>query len=229
MRLLDQLASAVRSGLRVALAPAADPRLTFVNAHQKQLALLSQVAAAVSQVAESKRRMITRAADDRSRLAEMLEEARTELVVGRSEAARIVLTRRQMVVAELSTLELHLGEVEKDEANLRALERRLASQVDAFVARQQAIVARYNAAEAQVQIKEAVTGVSSEFAELSAALVAAEEKAEGMEARVSAIDRLVAEGLLEPSALESSLSGRDDSVDAQLAELKREVAGTGGA
>jgi phage shock protein A len=129
---------------------------------------------------------------------------------------------------ELGALEAQLAEVEKDEANLKMLERRLANQVDEFLARQELIVARYNAAEAQIQIKEAVTGVSNEFAELTAALEQAEEKTEGMEARVSAIDRLVRDGLLTQAPFDPSaagldarlqLAGADDDVEGQLAAL----------
>src|SRR5216684_3928357 len=174
------------AGRRAALAPAADPRTTYVSAHQKQQALLAQVGLAVNQVTASKERLQARAKEDRARLPQMLEEARVELVAGRPDAARLSLRRRQVVALELGALEAQLAEVEKDEANLKMLERRLANQVDEFVARQELIVARYNAAEAQIQIKEAVTGVSKEFAELAAALEQAEEKTEGMEARVSA-------------------------------------------
>jgi phage shock protein A len=136
------------------------------------------------------------------------------------------------VALELGALEAQLAEVEKDEANLKMLERRLANQVDEFAARQELIMARYNAAEAQIQIKEGITGVSNEFAELTAALEQAEEKTEGMEARVSAIDRLVREGLLAQAPLDPSGSGldarlqqagADDDVEGQLAALQRDI------
>ena len=162
----------------------------------------------------------------------MLEEARAELLAGRPDAARLWLRRRQVVALELGALEAQLAEVEKDEANLKILERRLANEVDEFVARQELIVARYNAAEAQIQIKEAVTGVSKEFAELTAALEQAEEKTEGMEARVSAIDRLVREGLLAQAPLDPSAAGidarlqqagADDDVEVQLSALQRDI------
>jgi len=232
VRILGRLASNLRAGLNAALAPAADPRTTYVSAHQKQQALLAQVGLAVNQVTASKERLQARAKEDRARLPQMLEEARAELVAGRSDAARLSLRRRQVVALELGALEAQLAEVEKDEANLKMLERRLANQVDEFVARQELIVARYNAAEAQIQIKEAVTGVSREFAELTAALEQAEEKTEGMEARVSAIDRLVREGLLAQAPLDSSGSGldarlqqagADDDVEGQLAALQRDI------
>jgi len=232
VRILGQIAASLRAGLNAALAPAADPRTTYVSAHQKQQALLAQVGLAVNQVTESKLRLQARAAEDRARLPQMLEEARAELVAGRPDAARLSLRRRQVVSLELGALEAQLAEVEKDEANLKMLQGRLATQVDEFVARQELIVARYNAAEAQIQIKEAVTGVSIEFAELTAALEQAEEKTEGMEARVSAIDRLVRDGLLvqapfDPSAggLDARLeqAGADDDVESQLAALQRDI------
>ena len=196
MRFLGQIATNLKAGLDAALAPAVDPRTTYVNAHQKQEALLAQVRLAMNHVTASKERMQARAVEDRARLPQMLEEARAELVAGHTEAARVRLQRRHVVALELAALEAQVADVERDESNLRMLEGRLANQVEEFVARQQVIVARYNAAEAQIQIKEAVTGVSREFAELTAALTEAEEKTEGMEARVSAIDRLVREGLL---------------------------------
>jgi phage shock protein A len=218
---MGQIAASLRAGLSAALAPAADPRTTYVSAHQKQQALLAQVGLAVNQVTASKERLQARAKGDRARLPQMLGEARAELIAGRPDAARLSLRRRQVVALELGALEAQLAEVEKDEANLKMLERRLANQVDEFVARQELIVARYNAAEAQIQIKEAVTGVSKEFAELTEALEQAEEKTEGMEARVSAIDRLVRDGLLTQAPFDPS--GADDDVEGQLAALQRDI------
>jgi phage shock protein A len=221
---LGQIAATLKSGLDAALAPAADPRATYVSANQKQQALLAQVGLAMSQVTASKVRLQERAREDRAKLPEMMDEARAELLAGRPDAARALLQRRQVLRQELEVLEAQLAEVEKDQANLKALQRRLANQVDEFVARQEMIVARYNAAEAQVQIKEAVSGVSKEFSELTAALEQAEERTEGMEARVSAIDRLVREGMLAqgpPGLSRGAVSGED--VEAQLADLQSEI------
>jgi len=221
--ILGQIAANLKAGVSAALAPAADPRRTYISAERKQQALLAQVRVAMNHLTASKQRMQARAVEDRARLPQMLDEARAELVAGRSDLARVSLRRRHVVALELAALETQLSEVEKDETNLRMLERRLANQVDEFVARQQVIIARYNAAEAQVQIKEAVTGVSREFAELTSALAQAEEKTEGMEARVSAIDRLVREGLLDPGSLESHDSAPIDDIEDQLSALEREL------
>ncbi len=225
MGILGQIAANLKAGVSAALAPADDPRRTYMSAERKQQALLEQVRVAMNHLSASKQRMQARAVEDRAKLPQMLDEARAELVAGRVDVARVSLRRRHVVALELAALETQLGEVEKDEINLRTLERRLANQVDEFVARQQVVIARYNAAEAQVQIKEeeAVTGVSREFAELTSALAQAEERTEGMEARVSAIDRLVREGLLDPGPFSSPESAPIDDVENQLAELEREL------
>src|SRR6266852_1184225 len=92
--ILGQIAASLRAGLSAALAPAVDPRTTYVNAHEKQQALLAQVGRAMDQVTASKHRLQARAADDRARLPKMLEDARDELVAGRSDSARLVLRER---------------------------------------------------------------------------------------------------------------------------------------
>jgi phage shock protein A len=111
---------------------------------------------------------------------------------------------------------------------LSMVEQRLATQIEAFAARQQVIRARYSAAEAQVRINEAVTGVSEDFSDLTAALQRAEEKTQNMQARATAIDKLVQEGDLETVAETSSgdllaLPGGDEEVEHQLAALEADL------
>src|SRR5256885_2606006 len=84
--------------------------------------------------------------------------------------ARLALQRRQVVINELQTLERQLAEVEQGEGALSMIEPRLSGQIEAFAARQEVIKARFSAAEAQVRINEAMTGVSQDFADLTATL-----------------------------------------------------------
>src|SRR5712692_341686 len=92
--ILGQIAASLRAGLSAALAPAVDPRTTYVTAPATQQALVDQVGRAMEQVTASKHRRQARAAEDRARLPKMLEDARAELVAGRPDAARLVLERR---------------------------------------------------------------------------------------------------------------------------------------
>ena len=145
----------------------------------------------------------------------MEEQARTELRAGHEAMARLALQRRQVVANELATLEQQLAAVEKEEAALAVLEQRLTVQIEAFAARQEVIRARYSAAEAQVRINEAMTGVSQDFADLAAALQRAEQTTESMQARATAIDRLVQEGDLESVGFAAG----SDAIDARYQSL----------
>lgn len=235
MGLVDRIRHKIKEGASAALAPAPDPRVTHLTSHQKQRALRSQVAKAIQDVAAAKQRLQAAADDVRERLPELEDQARTELRAGRETMARLALQRRHVGEQELQTLDRQLREVEKEEVTLAMIEQRLSAQIEAFAARQEVIKARFSAAEAQVRINEAVTGVSQDFADLAAALQRAEETTESMQARATAIDRLVREGDLDaisPTVDADSLDWRlastvaDEVVERQLSALAREVADT---
>lgn len=215
MGLLGRIVVLLKKGTEVALAPAPDPRVTHLTSHQRQRALLNQVVKAGAEVGAAKERLRGAADAVRQKLPAMEEQARRELKAGHEAAARLALQRRQVVVRELETLKRQLAEVEKEEAALAVIEQRLAGQIEAFAARQEVIKARFSAAEAQVRINEAMTGVSQDFADLTAALHRAEQTTEDMQARATAIDRLVEEGDLEAI----SFAAGSDAIDARYQTL----------
>ena len=228
MGILDRIAKRLKEGTAAVFASAVDPREVHLTSHQKQRALLQQVAVAISEVIAARGRLEASASSVRAKLPELEDQARSELKAGRRDMARLALQRRQVAAVELQTLERQLMEVEREAVTLSMVEQRLATQIEAFAARQQVIRARYSAAEAQVRINEAVTGVSEDFSDLTAALQRAEEKTQSMQARATAIDKLVQEGDLETVAETSSgdllaLPGGDEEVEHQLAALEADL------
>jgi phage shock protein A len=229
MRILERITVLLKKSATVALAPAPDPRITSLTSHQKQRALLNQVVKAGQEVTAAKERLRVAAEAVRQKLPAMEEQARRELKAGHESMARLALQRRQVVLKELETLGRQLAEVEDEEVALGMIEQRLAGQIEAFAARQEVIKARFSAAEAQVRINEAMTGVSKDFADLTATLQRAEQTTEEMQARASAIDRLVEEGDLEAigfaagsDAIDARYEslGADEAVERQLNALK---------
>jgi phage shock protein A len=232
MGLADRIREKIKTGAAAALAPAPDPRITHLTSHQKQRALRNQVGKAIENVTAAKQRLQAAADAVRERLPSLEDQARTELKAGRETMARLALQRRHVAAQELQTLNRQLSEVENEEVTLAMIEQRLSAQIEAFAARQEVIKARFSAAEAQVRINEAVTGVSEDFAELSATLRQAEERTESLQARATAIDRLVQEGDLAPiSPTVESLDLRlgqdttDAEIERQLTALAKEVGG----
>ena len=231
--IVDRIRQKIKTGASAALAPAPDPRITHLTSHQKQRALRNQVTRAIENVTAAKERLQVAADAVRERLPVLEDQARTELKAGRETMARLALQRRHVAELELQTLDRQLAEVENEEVTLAMTEQRLSAQIEAFAARQEVIKARFSAAEAQVRISEAVTGVSQDFAELSATLQRAEETTESLQARATAIDRLVRDGdlaAISPTveSLDSLLSqaGADEEVERQLSALAKEVGDT---
>jgi len=103
-------------------------------------------------------------------------------------------------------------------------------QVDAFRTKKETIKAQYSAAEAQVKVNEAVSGISEEMSDVGLAIQRAEEKTDQMKARAAALDELQ-----EIGTLEDLVGGKDrlqrelekvrvsGEVEAELEKLKQEV------
>jgi phage shock protein A len=75
--------------------------------------------------------------------------------------------------------------------------------------------ATYTAAEAQIRITEAVTGISEELGDVGLAMQRAQDKTEQMQARSGALDELTDSGVLADATLPA---GRDD-IQAELEAL----------
>lgn len=226
-----RLSKRMKKGMETLLTPAEDPRQTHVSSFERQRGLLVKVQTALDEVGKAKKCLEAKAAETRAKLPQLEELARQALREEREDLARLRLQRRQLASIELQGLEKQLLEIEREEHRLSLTEQRLSSQLTAFYTRQELIAARYSAAEAQVHIGEALSGVSGELAELNQAMAQAERKSAQMQARAAAIDRLVDEGLLEiPTAVD--LAAGDDllsageivDVEDQLAALKADLA-----
>jgi phage shock protein A len=228
---LRRSAGAMQRGLEALLAPAEDPRQTYADAGQRQRQLLEQVRQALAQTRTLRARLEGRARQLNERSPELLAQAARAVRAGRDDLARLSLQRRQMMVIEQQTLEAQVREAQQEEARLALAEHRLTAQIEALQARQTVIAARYNAAEAQVRFQEALTGVSGELADLGLALEEAEEKADLLRARASALDEFIEQGILEgPGLPNADVIARQlhqldlaQAVEDQLAALRQQV------
>ncbi len=231
MGLANRIALVAKSWVHALLAPATDPREAFAPAHQRQRELLSRVRIALRAINESRIRLEARSARVNKNMVLLEDRARQSLASGREDLARYALQRRQVGLSEIRSLAEHLGEVGSEEGRLSVVEQRLLTQIEVFRARLEVISARYSAAEAQVQINEAFAGVSDELADLGSVLERAELRSEDMEARASALDRLIGEGALETPSVASSSIGELSfgepyvlqPVEKQLAAMKRDL------
>ncbi|MGA8084127.1 MAG: PspA/IM30 family protein, partial [Candidatus Nitrosopolaris sp.] len=83
-----------------------------------------------------------------------------------------------------------------EQDKLEQTEKQLATKVEEFRSKKEVIKAQYSAAEAQVRIKESVTGVSEEMADVGMAMSRAQDKTEKMKAKAQALDEMIDSGVL---------------------------------
>jgi phage shock protein A len=191
-----------------------DPREVMAYASAQQEEFLRTVKRGLIDVATAKQQLEQQIRKQRQRIPKLEAQARQALDLNREDLARVALTRKQAALNELQELEVQAAEVTAEERKLIAAERAIAERIAAYRTHREITTARYTAAESQVRIHEALSGVSSELSELSMALGRAEEKTERMLARASALDTLIEGGALSFDAL-----GSGDHVEQELQKL----------
>jgi phage shock protein A len=115
---------------------------------------------------------------------------------------------------ELQGLDQQIADMELEQEKLTNSEKRLQAKVQAFRTKKEVIKAQYNAAQAQVRIGSALSGVSEEMGDVTLAIERAENKTENMRARAGAIDELAEAGVLD-----DPLGGSKDDISRELEKI----------
>ncbi|HEV2592109.1 MAG TPA: hypothetical protein VGU02_09470, partial [Gaiellaceae bacterium] len=87
--------------------------------------------------------------------------------------------------------------------------------IESFRTQKEVIKAQYSAAEAQVKIGEAATGIGRNMEDVGLAVQRAKDKTQELQARASAIDELTASGSLQ------DFTSSGDDIDRQLQEVQQ--------
>ena len=208
---------------------AEDPRQVLDYAYGQQQLLLVKLRQGLVEVATSKQQLERQSKKLSSRVPQLDEQAKRAIGAGRDDLARIALERKRTALAEIEGLTTQVAEVDAEEKRLAGQERALQVRIEEFRTHRDVVSARYSASEAEVKVKEALSGVSGELAELGMAVGRAEEKADRLQSRARALDSLVDIGALQPAGggdyVETELrrltSGAE--IDDELERLKAEV------
>ena len=219
MGVMSRMSTVVKSKMNRLLDRAEDPRETLDYAYDKQREMLQNVKRGIVEMVTNKRRLQLQAEKVRASIVNVENQARQAMAAGREDLARLALQRKQTALLELEGLDQQIAQLEMEQEKLIAAEQRLVAKVEAFRSRKEIIKAQYNAAQAQVRIGSALSGVSEEMGDVQLAVERAEHKTEDMRARASAIDELADSGVLDADY--SSIGG-GDPLSRELAQLTAE-------
>jgi phage shock protein A len=159
------------------------------------------------------------------------QQARLALSKGDEELAREALARKQDLQTQVTTFDQQIEQLKAQQAKFVEMQDRLSTRVEAFRTQKEMVKAQYGAAQAQVQIQEAATGISEEMSDVNLAVQRAQDRVLQMQARADALDELTTSGALPEIGapgtddIDRKLAAlsKGDSVDAELAALKSQM------
>ena len=213
MGMLSRMSTIVKSKMNRILDTAEDPRETLDYSYEKQLEMLRNVKKGVVEMVAAKRRIQQQAVTVQGNIEKLEAQAKQALEADREDLARLALQRKQAATVELQGLDEQIAGMEHEQEKLTQAEQRLQAKVSAFKTKKEVIKAQYTAAQAQVRIGSALSGISEEMGDISLAAERAENKTEQMRARAGAIDELASIGVLD------DFSGTQDDISRELEAL----------
>ena len=196
MGMLSRMSTIVKSKMNRILDNAEDPRETLDYSYEKQLEMLRNVKRGVVEMVAAKRQIQQQADKVRENVTRLEQQAGQAVDAGREDLALMALERKHTSVLELQGLEEQIAGMELEQEKLTQAEQRLQAKVAAFRSKKEVIKAQYTAAQAQVRIGSALSGISEEMGDVGLAVQRAEMKTDNMRAKAGAIDELVSSGVL---------------------------------
>jgi len=195
-----------------------DPRASLDYSLTRLQASLRQISDSLVETAAARRKLETQRMQLEKAIAKYEGQARDALAAGREDLARRALERKAATHEQLDGLNGHITTLDAQVESLKTSQATLRHKIELFQGKKEELKALYDSSRAQLQVKEAVSGISKDLADVGHAIERAEARIQAMQARVEAIDELVAVG-----ALEDTLEPGDD-IDRELARISRQTA-----
>jgi phage shock protein A len=234
MSIMRRMSDLVQQKANKVLDRAENPVEALDLSYQKQMEGLQQVKRSVADVATSEKRLELQQAQLEQSKQKLQSQAKLALQQGREDLARLALTRAQDAQNQLDGLQTQIAQLKDQQQKLELTAQKLTAKVEAFRTQRETMKAQYTAAKAATQVGESVTGLSEHMADVNLMMDRVQDKTSQMQARAAAVDSLMDSGTLDTIGISSGddldrqLQGSltESQVDAQLAALKGEVAGS---
>jgi phage shock protein A len=206
-----------------------DPKEALDYSYRSQIETMNKLRKSLAEVATAKTRLQMQKTKLVENIRTLDEESRRAIDQDREDLAKLALERKNSNMLQLQNLDKQIVDMQTQQDKLEQTEKRLSTKVEEFRSKKEVIKAQYTAAEAQVRIKENLTGISEEMADVGVAMNKAEDKTEQMKAKAQALDEMIDSGVLtDYTSNKDDIEGElekmtvKSSVDQELAKLKAE-------
>ncbi len=232
MGVLSRFTNYIKTVMSSFLDRAEDPGQTLDYSYEKQLEQLQNLRRSIADVVTSEKRLELQQAQLTQQIDKLDGQARQAMTMNREDLARMALERKMGLQSQIGQFGTQIEQLKAQQAKFVEMEQRLNARVEAFRTQKEMVKSQYNAAQAQVKIQEAATGISEEMSDVNLAVQRAQDKVLQMQARANALDELTESGTLAeigPGGAADQLDrqlqqiSNQSDVDRQLAELKAQM------
>ena len=229
MGLTNRITTLLKQKVNTLLDKYEDPKEALDYSYQNQVEMINTLRKSIVEVVTAKTRLQMQKTKLIDNIRTLDAQSRQAIDQDREDLAKLALERKNANLLQLQTLDKQITDMQIQQDKLEQTEKRLSTKVEEFRSKKEVIKAQYTAAEAQVRIKENLTGISEEMTDVGLAMNKAEDKTEQMKAKAQALDDMIDSGVLTDYT-----SNKDDierelekvtvksSVDQELAKLKAE-------
>ncbi len=217
MGFFSRLATFFRIRAESALNRAEDPGQVMDYSYGKQLEQLQNLKRSIADVVTNEKRLEMQQSQLQQQMDKLDGQALQALQANREDLARMALQRKETLLMQINSFEQQIAQLREQETRLVTMERQISSRVEAFRTQKEMVKAQYGAAQAQVKINEAVTGISQEMSEMNLAMQRAQDKVLSMQARANAMDSLIEQGTLGDQGLLGP--GSNDPLERELHQI----------
>jgi phage shock protein A len=210
-----------------------DPKASLEYSLAKLEESRGQIGRSLIEVSAAQKRLENQREQLLAAIQKYKEQAQTAVKAEREDLARTALERKQEAESRKVELETNITNLERQAENLKQSQSNLERKIALFRSKKEELKAIYDSSKAQLRVREALSGISEDLADVGNTIQRAEARIREMQSRSDAIEGLIAEGVLtdalEPDRddIDHELSriGRKQAVDEELARLKAEVTG----
>ncbi|HLX33340.1 MAG TPA: PspA/IM30 family protein [Gaiellaceae bacterium] len=229
--LMGRTSEIVKAKYSKLLNKAENPTETLDYSYEQMLEQLQNMKRGVADVATARKRIELQQQKLEQNVVTLESQAREAVAANRDDLATQALQRKAVAQQQLQDMDGQVKQLQDQQDKLVAAEQQLETKIESFRSQKELLKAQYSAAEAEVKVGEAATGIGSHMEDTGLAIQRAKDKTEDMQARAGAIDELTSSGTLEDfsagdqTQLDKELSqiSATNQVNDELAKLKAEV------
>jgi phage shock protein A len=205
-----------------------DPKASLDYSLTKLEESRAQISRGLIEVSAARNRLVFQRDQLSTAIEKSQDQAQLAVRAGRDDLARTALERRQEAESRYAGIEGIIANLDRQAETLKQSQASLDHKIAYFRSKKEELKAIYDSSRAQLQMREAVSGISADLTDAGNTIRRAEDRIREMQSRADAIEGLVVEGVLidvlEPEVDDIDrqllLVDHQRSIDSELARLK---------